>query len=98
MGSGYPAVDLDGFFLVELVLAVFSIINLIPLSYGRSAPIDNSLLLQVEIRRLVCRSEVLNVKLEAAELDCVTSCKAMVMKVAIFLALVGVILICLLRL
>ena len=97
MRADHSTVYLDGLFLMEFVLAVLAIVDLVPLPYGGRTSINNPLLLQVEIRRLILSPEVLNVKLEAAELDRVATCQSMVVLIAI-LALIGIISILLLGL
>ena len=73
MSSNNSAINLYCFLFVIFVLTVLPVVNLVPLLYRRRASIDDSLLLQIEIRWLVISSEVLNVKLEATKLDCVSS-------------------------
>ena len=78
MSSNYSTVDFDCLLLMVLIFAVFSIINLVPLLYRGRTPIDNSLLLQVKVCRLISGPEVLDVEFESTKLDCVTSCQPMI--------------------
>ena len=84
MSSNHATIDLYGFLLMELVFAVFSIVDLVPLLHWGRAPVNDSLLLQVQVCWLIVSPEVLNVELEPAQLDCVTASEAMIVQEAIF--------------
>ena len=90
------AVDLDGFFLVELVFTVVSVVHLVPLLDWRGTPVNNALFFEVQICWLVLGPVVLDVELQPTELDGVSSGQPMVMQEGVFI-LICVVTILLLR-
>ena len=73
MRANNSAVDLNGLLLVELVLAVLTIVHLVSLLDRGGTPVNDALLLEVKVSRLVLGSEVLDVEFQPSKLDRVAS-------------------------